>query len=147
MKLFTSKSALPGIVMTLLLVFATFAAPVLADHNSHRHGQQQRYFQHDQKPRHHNGNRGGWHPGWQHSYQHRHRYQHRSRPHHRHHRGHRYGHRHGHRYGYRQGHGRYRDYGRHYNHRGHVYYRGSDLVGALVGGAIIYHLGRELARH
>ena len=147
MTIFTPRSTLTGIGMALLLVFGTLANSALADHGSHRygHGQQQRYFHHDQKPRHHNGNRGGWHPGWQHSYsyQHRHRFQQRNRPHHRHHRGYRYGQRHGHGHRY----GRYRDHGRHYNHRGHVHYRGSDLIGALVGGAIIYHLGRELSRH
>ncbi len=138
MRLLKARSFITGITAALLLAVGTFTSTaVLADHSSHRQGQQQRYFHNGHRQQHDNRNHRGWRPGWQHSYSYnRHRgYGNRSYGHSHHHKPRRLNRRHH----------------RHYNH-GRGYYRGghyrsNDLVGALIGGAIIYHIGRELSRH
>lgn len=136
MRLLKAKSIITALTAALLLAVGTFTSTAaLADHSSQRHGQQQRHF--------HNGYNHG---GNRHRLRHNGNHGNRSRVHSRYraHNGSRYS-RHNNRYRHYNGQrGNRHNYGHGYA-RGH--YNGNKLVGALVGGAIIYHIGRELSRY
>lgn len=128
MRLLKAKSIIAGIATALLLAVGTLTSTAaLADHSSQRHSQQRHYSQHHYKhhdnrqrlrhSRHHDNRK--W-VSKRHRSHNRLRHSNRSLRHNKRHRN---------------------------NSGGHVYYRGNNIAGALVGGAIIYHLGRELSRH
>lgn len=155
MKLFRGKSAIAGIATAILIASGVFANVALADHSSHRHKHQhqQRYLHHGQSHR-HNGNRSGWRLSWQHGNGRHYGHGPKWRSNHHHRYNSRHARRHDPRHGSRQHrhfkhHGKHhgRHHGRYNQPRRYVYQGNNDLVGALVGGAIIYHLGRELIRH
>lgn len=148
MKLRQAKSAITGLTVALLLAVGSFANTALADHKSHRYSKQQHHQYYGKKFPHHNGNRSGWVIGKRHgnnTFQKRHFG--RSNFGHSRHRGNRSFSSRQHR-GFSKRHHRGFSHGRHHNqHRGHASYRSNDLVGALIGGAVIYHIGKELIRH
>ena len=132
------KSIFTSLAAVVMLAGATFANTAMADHNRGKHSGWGVSIQYGNQHR-HQGNRhfGHVNRGNRHYLGHRkprysshhHRRQHRQyRPYRQYRHNHRYSHRHNY-------------------YRGHIHHRSNDLVGALVGGAIIYHIGRELARH
>lgn len=131
------KSIFTGLAAAVMLAGATFANTAMADHNRGKHSGWGVSIQYGNQHR-HQGNRhfGHVNRGNRHHLGHRKpRYSsHNHRRHHRYHKPYRH---YGHNYRYRHGH----------NYRGHLHYRSNDLVGALVGGAIVYHFGRKLIRH
>lgn len=137
MKLLRIKTIITGVAAALMLSIGMFTTPAFADGFTHGHanykGKSGHYLSHG-KQLHFRGNRSRRHTN-------RH-YQNRFRGHARHrslalHKDRHY-----------KGLRRHNIDRHHYKHnRGRSSHKNKDLVGAVAGGIILYHLGRELSRH
>lgn len=137
MKLQRAKITITGIAAALLLFIGMSATPALANGHAHGKGKQGHYlYQRNQLPHH----RGSLSRSQNSRY-----YQKRDRGHQTRQRSHGSRLHSNQRYHAQRRHNSNR---RHNNqHRGHASYRSNDIIGAVIGGAIIYHLGRKIIKH
>lgn len=137
------KSTLASLALATLMALGAGATPALADHQSHSQWQrgQSQHQPGNRQPR-YVGNRNGWRNSQCHGNR-----GHNPGSHSRYHYGNRqHGHQH---HGNRHAHGHNRHRGHYRHHGGHYRYHvdGRDVAGAIIGGVVIYHLGRAIFGH